>query len=227
MTRAARVGQHLLLWSWALLTLLCIGGAQLARELDGNFAGGAITIRDWMRFYNAVLLTNHAVLLLACLVGVLLSADPRDDRPARVARLASAGCFGGALLLCGAMLAFPLWAGSGPFTPGSTPVRLLRVLVFAPLVLRTLGWGLFVAAFARSLGEHQPAVRACARVLLVLVGADLVVGIWKWAATPRAVIALLHPLATEPRPLAAWVFASLLFLLLFGARLFGRSPRTS
>ncbi len=210
----------LALLSLGLLILLCAAGIPLAGMVIGSFAGGPVEIRSWMRVHNTVILGCHLVVLAGLLRGTwpaLAGAAPgREQRLARaVAR---------PLLLCTlapllGMLLFPLVLGSGPWPAGDPAIGLLRVLVFAPGVLRALALAALGLALVPAPRRPRPWQRPVGAVVALLFAADLCLCVHRWASTPRAVMALLHPLSGQPLLMVPWfVAALLLFSLLLRSR---------
>jgi hypothetical protein len=187
---------RLIAWGWALGLGLALAAAAFADEVAGHFGGGPVHVRPWMQGYNLAI--NLCQLLsLALLIAGALGLPP--GRARRVAWLSLA--LAASLVL--AMLLFPLWWGGGPWAPDAPQVKALRVLVFAPSLLRTLG----LAAAATALYGWN-------RVLLSLLFLDAALVAWKWAATPRAVMAFVHPFSAEPLGLLPWAAATAIFFWL-------------
>lgn len=175
---AATGRRALVFWSWAALWLLTLVGAYLAPEMSGHFRGAPIELRRFMQVYTAVM----AAAQVACLapLATALIFDARA-RPAGVLfALAAAALIALALL--------PLGLGAGPFAADSATVRALRVLVFAPSLLRSAG--------ALSLWQivAGPRERAVGSALFVF---DLAASAWCWWSTPYAVVARVHALETS------------------------------
>ncbi len=164
-------------------------GSAPARELVGDFSDRPIELRAWMITYNTVLLVTHLVLLLVLAIGTSLieAADAATGRCKRV----SVWLLSAAMLLTAAFAIMPWVIGTGPFAPDSAAVKGMRVLVFLPPIVRTCALGVL----AWSLGRHAVRDR---RVAVVLAGVDVALCAATWSATPKAVIALLHPCATQP-----------------------------
>jgi hypothetical protein len=187
--RRSKLGLRLIAFACAALLVALVVGSAPARELVGGFGDRPIELRDWMVTCNTVLLTTHLVLLAPLAVGIWLTAPPRGA--AHRLHIAALMLLAVTVILTVVFAVFPWIVGHGPFAPASVEVRALRVFVFLPPIVRTLAlgavaWGLFLGA-ARS----QLAV-------LVLSGTDLALCIAMWIATPKAVIALLHPCMTQP-----------------------------
>jgi hypothetical protein len=119
-----------------------------------------------------------------------------------------------------AMLLFPYLAEPGPWKHDSKEVAMMRLLVFLPLVMRGVGWGLLVMALTQSNIIPKGNVPRWWYVTLVgLVTLDLGLTVWKWATTPKAIIAILHPHMTQPVYLIPWCMGGVLFLVILRFKL--------
>ncbi len=189
---------------------LCLGGLTLADLMEGSYGTGEILVRPWMHTYNNVLSTIHLLIMLCLLVGVALADGFSRGNRIKALRW-SAMVFLGVTALCFlTMLLFPHLANPGPWKHGSTEVATMRILVFLPLVTRDVGWGLLVMALFQP--GNMP--RWWVVILVGLVTLDLGLSVWKWATTPKAVIALFHPFITEPAYLIPWCVGGVLFLIM-------------
>jgi len=192
-------GHRLVAWGWAAATALALLSTAFAGEVAGRFGGGPVLLRSWMQGYNLVIGGLHLVTLSLLALGSARA-------PAGWARRAALTAFVLAALAAAALLLLPVVRGGGPFAPDAVEVRALRALVFAPSLLRAVG----CAALALALFRSHTASYVIAG-LLALDGA-LVIG--KWMATPRAVMACVHPYCGAPLGLLPWLLASALFLAL-------------
>jgi hypothetical protein len=192
-------GQRLVAWGWAAATALALLSTRFAGEMAGRFGGGPVLLRPWLQSYNLVVGGLNLVTLMVLALG---SARVESGAARRVALAAfvAASFFGAALLL------LPLVRGGGPFAPDALEVRALRVMVFAPSLLRAVGCAALTLALFRS--------HTASYVILGLLAADAGLVAWKWAATPHAVLACVHPYCGAPLGLVPWLLASALFLAL-------------
>jgi hypothetical protein len=161
-----------LTWSWLSLWVLIAASYPFAIELAGGYRGVEVVIRPFMVLYDSVLLGAHAVVLVVMII------ETRER------------WFGAALAVVFLFLLAPLYLGSGPFVPGSTPLAFYRAFVFAPALLRDAVLGLTATRLA--IGWRRPALAALFTVDLALI-------LYRWWSTPIAVVATAHPWTT------AWV----------------------
>ncbi len=202
---------RLLFFGWAGLMLACLFGIPLSEEAAGGFGIGMVLIRPWMWIYNQLLLAVHLVWLAALFLGVLFTRDLWRPNRHGAAGWGAALFWGATIVSVVAMILFPLAGKPGPWLPDALEVRLVRVLVFLPGVLRGAGLGLMVLALGGS--GTAPLLRL--RVpLLILVFLDLALAIRVWASTPKAVFARFHPYSDEPVFTVPWFVGGLLFLWL-------------
>ncbi len=188
--------RRLLVAAWVGTTVLALGSIFFGGEVAGNFAGHAVRVRPWMVTYNLVVDTAQLVSLSLFTVTAASMTRGRGRTTALVAF-----SIGVALVL--AQMAVPLWLGSGPWPPGTVPLQIDRALIFSPSVLRALGAG----ALAIVLVEDRFGVA----IALLLLG-DAVLVVIRWATTPTAVMAVVHPYCTSPWGLLPWLAATLLLL---------------
>jgi hypothetical protein len=190
---------------------LVLAATTFAGELEGRFGDGLVRLRPWMETYNLAIGGLHLLVLAILLTGALRLAAGPAQRIAVVAFLL-------AVLAAAGMLVAPRLLGEGPWRPDGREMKVLRVLVFAPGALRTVGCAaLVVALFPR---------RRAAWAILLLLSVDLSLMAWKWTTTPRAVIASVHPFAARPLGVVPWLVASALFFWLLRAsrRVYAASP---
>ena len=213
----------MLLWGWTCLIILCLAGVPLTRDMIGGYGHGKIFIQPFMTLYNTVILTAHLLGLGLVTAGALFLRNHAESRLARWCGRAALAMLGFTLATLLAMLAAPWWMGSGPWPSDSLQVATMRTLVYLPGVTRTLAWGLMILALVQghiARGGGVPRWRYY--LLLGLVALDLGLAIWKWSITPKAVIALLHPLAIEPLYMVPWVGGGVLFVVMLRFDLFGQ-----
>jgi hypothetical protein len=213
------IGLRLVFWGWALLIFLCLGSLSLANLMSGSYGSGEILIRPWMQTYNHVLLLFHLLVILSVLFGAILVDRFSRTTKGNVVRLGAIGCFGLTVFCFIAMSLFPYVTEPGPWQHDASEVAWMRVLVFLPLVTRGMGWIFLIMVLV------EPHVRPKGRVpswwFRVLVGLamlDLGLSVWKWAITPKAVIAVFHPYVTQPIYLLPWCVAGIIFLIGVRAR---------
>src|SRR4051794_13963124 len=117
-------GHRLVAWGWAAAAGLSLMAIAFAGDVEGRFADGAIKIRPWMQRYNLILGLAHAAALSLMALGGL--------------RIGRRWAFVSLSLATAAVMALLLFP-AGPFAPDGNGTRALRILVFAPSVLRSLG----------------------------------------------------------------------------------------
>jgi hypothetical protein len=216
-------GPRLLLWGWTCLIILCLAGIPLTKDMIGVYGRGKIFIQPFMTLYNTVILTAHLLGLGLVTAGALFLRNHAESRLAKGSGRAALAMLGFTLATLLAMLLVPWWMGSGPWPPDSLQVATMRTLVYLPGVTRTLAWGLMIVAMVQGHMTRGGAVPRWRYFLLLgLVALDLGLTIWKWIITPKAVIALLHPLSMEPLCMAPWILGGVLFVLMLRFDLFGQ-----
>ncbi|MCP4197338.1 MAG: hypothetical protein GY762_09320 [Proteobacteria bacterium] len=209
------VGLRLIFWGWGLLIFLCLGSLSLANLMSGSYGSGEILIRPWMQTYNNVLLLFHLLVILSVLLGAILVDGFSQTVKGSVMRFGAIVCFGLSATCFIAMSLFPHLAEPGPWKHDATEVAWMRVLVFLPLVTRATGLVLLIMAIVppttRSKGSAQ---RGWYRVLVGFATLDVGLSVWKWAITPKAVIAVFHPFVTQPMYLVPWCVTGILVLVI-------------
>jgi hypothetical protein len=213
------IGFRLVFWGWALLIFLCLGSLSLANLMSGSYGSGEILIRPWMQTYNHVLLLFHLLVILSVLFGAILVDRFSRTTKGNVVRLGAIVCFGLTALCFIAMSLFPYVTEPGPWPHDASEVAWMRVLVFLPLVTRGIGWIFLIMVLVEP--GVRPGGRAASGGYTLLVGLavlDVGFAVWKWAVTPKAVIAVFHPYVTQPIYLLPWCVAGIIFLIGVRAR---------
>jgi hypothetical protein len=196
-------------WGWATVLALALLSTTFAGEVTGKFGEGPVHVRPWMQVHDVAIGLPHLLAVALLWFGSLRLPSSRTQRVAL-------GCFTLALVAMVAQLLIPVVSG-GPWDPRAPEVRALRLTVFAPSALRAVGCAALAAVVVRS---PKARVAICA-----LLGIDAALVIWKWALTPKAVVAFIHPFCAMPIGLLPWVIASGVFFTQLGTP--GRGRRAS
>jgi len=217
-------GPRLLLWGWTCLIILCLAGVPLTKDMIGAYGRGKIFIQPFMTLYNTVILTAHLLGLGLVTAGALFLRNHAESRLVKWTGRAALAMLGFTLATLLTMVLVPWWMGSGPWPTDSLQVETMRTLVYLPGVTQSLAWGLMIVALVRGhLARGGAVPRWRTYLLLGLVALDLGLAIWKWTVTPKAVIALLHPLSMEPLYMVPWLGGGVVFVLMLRFDLFGRA----
>ncbi len=193
------------LWGWVLLTALGLAGIPVAGLVTGRYGGGPVVVRDWLVTVGLAMTVAHLGAMSLVVVGAWGRA-PGVARGLAVTMLAMA-----ALTLV-AFGALPFVVGQGPFVHGGFEVMAYTALVFAPLVLRSLGGAALAAGCA------LPWRWVVVGVFLV----DAALAGWVWFAIRAEVVPRLHAFVDRPAFMVPWLLASLGLLGLLARS--GRAP---
>jgi len=206
MTRSMRLGPRICNAGWVALVLFATLELFIVDEVAYAFRDGPIELRSWMVSYNGVVASCQLVVLGLLAVGAAIVRNTKSVWPRRAALICLAGAMASAL----AMLLSAWILDPGPWAADSAEIAALRLMVFSPVVLRSLGCGLLIVHLMRS--ELVPRRRALVAVAAVALDFGLVTV--TWLGTPIAVFATIHPSVSQPLQMVPFFAAAAFALVL-------------
>ena len=174
---------------WLLLLLFVAAGAPLLAGSIGEYSGADVVLRPWMVTSGTLVASVHLLAL------ALLTFGSRGVVRATI----GLSC---AIVAC--QIAAPWVIGSGPHASDSSALTVFTALVFLPLLVRDVGWGL-MAWRVRTRWNWLLAVFACG---------DAVITIIVWARTPIAVMTRPHAVMALSPLLLPFVLGGISLLVL-------------